>query len=151
MRVSVRHYRTLSCFLTLLFVCLMGASASQASSPAHLSGSYEVEKVTLVGRDARVALKIVIVNGSGRDVTNATVRLSNLLRSTSRQPSRVSPLIFRAHSTTALSCEFTIPRMEYERWERGARPALSLQIPQPAGHKTTVLVRLVKRRTPGGK
>lgn len=150
MRVSVRHYRRLSCFLTLSLVCLTGASASYASSTAHLSGSYEVEKVTLVGRDARVALKVVIVNGSDRDLSNTTVRLSNLLRSTSTQL-LVSPLILRAHSTTAFSCEVTIPRIEYERWKRGARPVVSLQIPQPAGLKTTVLIRLAKGPASGGK
>lgn len=148
MRVFGLQYRTSLCFTTLLFVCVWAGSASRASSTAHLSGSYEVEKATFVGRETRVMLKIVIVNGSGRDVSNAKVRLSNLLRSTGTQPP-VSPLMLRAHSTTAFSCELTIPRIEYERWKRGGRPVLSLQIPQPAGRNTTVLLRLVKSRMSG--
>ena len=137
-----------NCFVLLLaavFLLTTHASA-EPRMPVHLSGAYKIENVSTHGTDVRLSLEVRIVNGSDTDLSNATISFSNTL---SRIRPPVAPLVLRAHSNTVVSCALTLPRQEYERWRRGARPTLSLQIPQPAGGKSIVLIRLANRRPRG--
>ena len=123
------------------------SSSAEPNAPLHLSGAYQIKSVVLRGSDARVSLDVHIVNGSDTDLSNATVSFSNVLL---RVRPSVAPLVIRAHSSTVFRCAFTVPRQEYERWRRGARPTLSLQVPEPIGRKSTVSIRLANSR-PGGR
>lgn len=133
-------------FLATIFL-LATASSAEPKLPLHVSGAYQIRTVVLHGPNARVSLEVHIVNGSGTDLLNTRISFSSTLFRIS--PS-IRPLVIRAHSSMAFDCAFTMPRQEYERWRRGARPTLSLQIPAPAVRKSTVSIRLANSR-PGGR
>src|SRR5690348_5105393 len=139
--IMFEPHRFLLLLATIFF--LATPSLAEPKLPVHISGAYEVKTVVLHGPDARVSLEVYIVNGSGTDLSNATVSFSNVLL---RVRPSVPPLVVRAHSNMVFDCAFTMPRQQYERWRRGARPTLSLQIPEPIGRKSTVLIRLANSR-----
>lgn len=150
MRATRRHFNLWSLLLVVAMAHLFASSPLEAKMIGHISGSYRVEKVTTAGRDAQVTLRIHLVNGSSRDLSNARVNLSGLLWRAGAQ-SLVSPLVLRPHSSAAFSCQITMPLPSYQRWKRGALSLLSLEIPSASGRPATVVVRLTRSRARGGE
>jgi hypothetical protein len=142
--IMFEPHRFLLLLATIFF--LATPSLAEPKLPVHVSGAYQIKTVVLHGPDARVSLQVHIVNGGDTDLSSATVSFSSVLLRVS--PS-VPPLVIRAHSSMVFDCAFTVPRQEYERWRRGVRPTLSLQIPAPAGRKSTVSIRLANSRRGG--
>ncbi len=137
-------------FAVTASIFLVTSSSAQSARPARLSGTYKIESVKLQGRNVLVFLKIRLVNGSGSDFSDATVKISDQAWRAAAQSS-AQPLELQPHSSASFLREFIVPRQEYERWRRGARPVVSVQAARPAGHRSTAMIRLSENQPSGRK
>jgi hypothetical protein len=143
MRSYKVHFQKRSAQLLIAIVPLLFGSPARAKITDHVTGSYKIKNVTQLGREVRVTLQVRLINGGDRDLSNSRASLYGL--AWNPQPRAVSsPLVFHAHSMAEVSYELTIPRQVFERWRRGARLLLFLEIPRTGGRTSTVLIHLIR-------
>jgi hypothetical protein len=139
---TLKVQRGVALLVTAIILLLFGPPA-QAKIADHVAGTYRVKKVTQLGREDRVTFEVHLINGGDSDLTNSKAVLSALpWNPQSRAVS--SPLLLPAHSFADISYELTIPSQTYERWQKGARLFVSLEITDTRGQRSTEQVQLIR-------
>lgn len=100
----------------------------QAGSP--VTGSYRVLEHTTRGPEAQIRMRIHLVNSTASGLVIQRMTLSNLPH-TDRGSMRACAVTVRAHASVDTTQEFTIPRTQYQLWQRGMKPRFVLQVANP--------------------
>jgi hypothetical protein len=131
----------------LFFLVVQTAFAGNAprvsdfSSASSVSGSYKVTQNTPLGSQARLQMRIHLVNHSSSDLSIDRLALWTVSHP-DRGGTHAGGFVLRAHGSVDTTQEFTIRRFDYQSWRRGLRPRLLLQTTGPGNHKSQTLVRL---------
>lgn len=108
------------------------AGAAGAVDGRDFAALYEPTDVTRVGSDALLTFSADLFNYSGEAIAGATVQLRGFL-----YPEQVYasfPAVDIAENAhTRLTQEVTVPAQEYEAWQRGLAPRLSIEYVDAAG------------------
>lgn len=135
--------------LALAACMILATQLSGASGLTRLSGSYEVMGKTDVGPNATVRLRVHLTNQGASSLSVQRMALRNFSHPT-RDQVHASALTIPAGGSADSSQEFTVPRLEYESWQRGSQPRLILEILTDSGRRTTEVVPLTRVSTRKG-
>jgi hypothetical protein len=131
-------------FCLVLAACVaFGPQITQASDLTRLSGSYEVIGKTDVGPKTTVRLHVHLTNQGRGSLSIQRMALRDFSHPT-RDQVRACALTIPAGASSNSTQEFTLPRIEYETWQRGNQPTVVLEIVTPSGHRTNEVVRLTQ-------
>jgi hypothetical protein len=129
MQTKASRFTRYLCLLCLV-LCLTVVAWSQNKDGRSFGGDYKVLQATDQGDNVRVRVSLRVVNNSGVDVQNATIRLASTLMTQPRVeavdwvkdqlPFRHVTLHSNEHKIVPpLVGIFTIPSQEYEQWQLG--------------------------------
>jgi hypothetical protein len=127
--------------LIFVAVTLSAAAFAQSAGASRVSGSYEVVKKAEIGPDARVRLKLHLVNHEARDLHIQRLTLADFSHS-GKGGTLACSIVLGAQAAADTTQEFIIRREEYELWKRGTRPRMVLQLQNQNGQKATEVIRL---------
>ena len=132
--------------VTVLTIPVLFAHTALAGTGRQISASYSVVQKTDLGSRIRIALTLKLVNHGDEALTVEAIAFgSHQTAAGGKQPVVVlAPL---ADETVAL--EFTVPKVQYERWRKDARRRLLFRINTPDGKACAELITM--RRIPGGE
>lgn len=118
----------LSILLTLPFVGIAAGINGR-----DFAGFYQIKDSTNQGATVRVTLAIRVFNYSKNDVTDGSVsfRQSDAGHNILGSISRVS---VGEHQSVLVTAEITVPLGEYERWQRGVSPDVTIEFQDTDGN-----------------
>ena len=132
----------ITAIIILLMLSLIPAT-SMAENGRDFAGLFSVTDVVGAANEVTVSLSLEIFNYSGADVSNATVRMEQLLPT---DPLYESPTtIDIAYRDRAIVTEpvLVVPRLEYEQWLQGALPMVTIIYTDDSGNPRSTGVELV--------
>jgi hypothetical protein len=109
---------------------------------------YRIHEGTEVGNSVQVKIQLKLFNYSGSDIKQGTVAVSD------SQPTRVGlggfkPIkLIRARGEVNLMQEFTVSKVEYERWQHGVSPSVFFLFTDSSGHALRRPIELIRRPLP---
>jgi len=124
-----------------------GVQSALAGDLPLVSGSYEVVETTSLGSQTQIRMRIHLENHGPSDLSIQRVTLWDFSHP-EKGGTRACAVALRAHASAETTQQFTIPRSEYQLWQRGLRPRFVLQMSgagSTAGRampKSTTVVRL---------
>jgi len=127
-----------------LSVLVIMEAPALGKSGRDFAGFYDVKNVVDLGPEVQLTLSVRLHNFSDSDVSDATVTLQDSLLRQNTYGSFPS-VSLRNRESVRLSGEFTIPRREYERWQRGAAPNLTIEFQDAAGITVRRRIELARR------
>ncbi len=110
---------------------LLVSAASWADNGRDFAAFFETKNVTPVGEDVILTFSVDLFNYSGEDVVGATVELRGFLAPETYASFPGVDVADRAR--VRLTREITVPAAEYEAWERGVAPWLTIEFLDAAG------------------
>jgi len=142
--------RSLRLSLPIVVAACLWACTSAGAAGNEVVGAYWFAGVTDQGTQVCVTLHLRLVNNDSRELTISGYALRGLL-----PRGRQAPVTAAAHllprEAAEFTQQFTVPRAEYERWRKGARPLLQVTLQSEEGREVTRTVELVPRPAMGGK
>jgi hypothetical protein len=131
-------------FCLVLAACVaFGPQLMQASDLTRLSGSYEVVRKTDAGAKTTVRLRVHLINRGSSSLSIQRMALRDFSHPTLDQM-RNSALTIPAGGACDSTQEFTVPRIEYEAWQRGNQPIVVLELVASSGRRTSESLRLIR-------
>ena len=108
-----------------------------------ISGSYDVVRTTTVGAQAKIQMRIRLVNRGSSQLSIRRITLWDFSHP-DKGGSRACAVVVPAHASADTTQEFTLRRSDYRLWDKGFRPRLVLRIGSADGRtsKSTAVVRL---------
>jgi len=104
-----------------------------AKNTGNFGGDYKVIKVTEQGENVEVKVSMRVINNSGADVKDVSISLASSLHhmpepteawEKEQTPLKVAVLHFNEHKIVPpLVATFTVPKAEYEQWNKKASGA----------------------------
>jgi hypothetical protein len=146
MNRKILHTCTRLMIVVGVLVFVLGVA--RATDSNFFTGSYEVVQKTDLGSQTQVRLQLHLTNRGQHDIHIQRLTVWDFSHPT-KGGSRASSIIIHALTSVDTTQEFTIPRSEYELWNRGTRPRIVLEVQMPDGHKTAQVIRL--DRAQGGR
>jgi hypothetical protein len=141
-RPLMRNNRHLfSCRTLFFFGLFMLSSPAQAQDGPRVIGMYGVKEITDLGPEARVTLRIRLINRSDSDLSDARMKVRSLLP-LAKSAATISPVFLRPRSDVDFTQEVIIPRAELALWEKGARLLLTIQFRNAEGREASQTVAL---------
>ena len=135
-----RTFRSHYCLLAALLVFTFGVQPANATN-APISGSYEVIQKTDLGTQTKILVRFHLTNRSQSSLYVQEVLLSDFGHLPIGGPLTPSITLQPGTSEETLQ-EFVIPRLQFDQWQRGARPRAVLELETTAGAKITQAIRL---------
>lgn len=144
--LSARWCRRLDCgvrigVLLALFT-LFASVPARAVDGRDFAGVYQYARTGDAGSMQQVSLSLRLFNYSGADVTNATVALEGYTPLAETYGS-IAGVSISADAAVPVSASFAIPAAEYESWQEGGVPHLSIEFTDAAGHQVRRMIELV--------
>lgn len=119
-------------FLACVILLALGTAA--AKDGRDFAGFYEVSEVVEFVEEFQVTLTVRVFNYSGTEVNGATVMLEDSFLPGEPYGSFITPVYFQDRASVRLSDRFTIPRREYEGWQEGRTPRLTIEFMDADGN-----------------
>jgi len=126
---------------------LIGAAIVAASGPVSadngrdFAGPYEATNVTQSGDSYSLTFTARVFNYSGADVTNATLSLVD-----SVQPDQTyatfSSVSISSGDNALITASATVPAREYQSWQNGSQPRLTIAFTDSSGTNRLEVVEL---------
>ena len=135
--------------LALAVLVAIGPQLTRASDVTRLSGSYEVLAKADTGDKTTVRLQVHLTNQGSASLSIQRIALRDFSHHT-RDQVRACALTIPAGSTAHSNQQFTVPRIEYEAWQRGNMPTVVLELMTPSGRRMTEVLRLTLVRNRKG-
>ena len=133
-----------TCFALAVLVAI-GPQLTRASDVTRLSGSYQVLAKADTGNKTTVRLRVHLTNQGSGGLSIQRIALRDFSHST-RDQVRACALTLPAGRSAESTQQFTIPRTEYEAWQRGNAPTVVLEVVTPSGRRTIEVLRLIPIR-----
>ena len=127
-----------------LVMALLGAGSAAAKNGRDFAGIYHITNVTDAGDSYSFTFKARVMNYSGAGIKDAFVILrgSDLPR---QDYAVFSGVNMADHQHATVSGTATVPKREYDRWQRGAHPVLMIQYKDSNGDTHEKRVELARR------
>lgn len=139
--MNSRCFLRCTCWLLLCAWLMIAPQLSQSSDIRRVSGSYEVLQKPAAGPKSQVQLRLRLTNRGEADLRIQRIALWDFSHP-ARESMRACSLVVHAGSSGGTTQEFTVPRSEYESWQRGKGPKVLLEVLLPSGRTTTEAVQL---------
>ena len=127
--------------LALAVSIALAPQLTQASDFTRLSGSYEIIGKADAGPKPTVRLHVHLTNQGSGSLLIQRMALRDFSHPT-RDQVRACALTIPAGSSGDSTQEFTVPRLDYEAWQRGNPATVILELVKPSGQRTSEVVRL---------
>ncbi len=121
-------------FGILACLILLAVSTAAAKDGRDFAGFYEVSEVVEFVEEFQVTLTVRVFNYSGTEVDDATIMLEDSFLPGEPYGSFITPVYFQDRASVRLSDRFTIPRREYEGWQEGRTPRLTIEFMDANGN-----------------
>jgi hypothetical protein len=125
--VRIMRYLALAVFA----VCLL--QTASAKRGRDVSGIYQFSSVTESSRGVHLTISLTLRNNSGADISDSGV----ILLTSEPDPSVLGTFsgmkVLHNYESVTMSQTFTVPKEEYEGWEKGRNPALRLLVEDSNG------------------
>lgn len=132
-------------FATLAAVVLQAQSPVQTAAGNEVVGFYRIAQTTDLGTAVRATLQIRLVNNNQPELS--VTKLALFPRTPARRPAETAVWARLApREATSFTQDFTVSRAEYERWSKGASPALQVTFQSSEGREMRRMIAL--RRLP---
>src|ERR1039457_6041138 len=125
--MSYKILRLCKGYLVVAALFVLGVQFAPASTAPLVSGSYEVVQNTDLGSQAQIRMRIHLVNHGPSDLSIQRMTLWDFSHP-DKGGTHACAVTLHAHASAETTQEFTIPRSEYQLWQRGFRPRFVLQI-----------------------
>lgn len=109
---------------------------------------YNIQNVSEAGKNVHLTLQLKIFNYSGADIHQGAVALYNSEAMAAPLGGFSAVKLFRAHHDVDLVQQFTIPKREFERWQRGDNPTVFFLYKNAKGQVLKSHIDLVRRPLP---
>jgi hypothetical protein len=139
MNCKILHTCTRLMIVAGVLVFVLGVA--RATDSNFLTGSYQLLQKIDLGSQTHVRIQLHLTNRGQHDVRIQRFTVWDFSHPT-KGGSQAGSIVVRALASVDTTQEFTIPRSEYELWNRGTRPRIILEVQTPDGRKTTQVVRL---------
>ncbi len=120
---------------------VLGVQVALAGDTPLVSGSYQVLKNKDLGSRSQIELRILLVNHGSSDFSIQRMTLWDFAHA-DKAGTAACAVALPAHASAETTQQFTIPRSDYQSWQKGFRPRLVLQIAGPGRTKGKTVVRL---------
>ena len=125
-------------------VILLALSTVAAKDGRDFAGFYEVSEVVEFVEEFQVTLTVRVFNFSDSEVNDATGMLEDSFLPGDPYGSCITPVYFQDRESVRLSDRFTIPRREYEGWQEGRTPRLTIEFMDADGNTIRRPIELVQ-------
>lgn len=119
----------------------LGVQCATASDTPLVSGSYQVVRSKDLGSQSQIQMRIHLMNHGPSDLSIQKMTFWDFSHADKGGMS-ARAVTLRAHSSADTTQEFTVRRSDYQRWQKGFRPRLVLQIASPGRTSSKAVVRL---------
>lgn len=117
-------------------------SAVPVKDGRDFAGFYQELSATDLGESLYVSLKFQIFNYSDALVNGATIRMSDHL--TNQSMWSFAGVSIEDRRSIVVSGEFTVAQSEYENWQKGGTPNLTVEFQNAQGEKIQRTVELIR-------
>ena len=141
--MSYNIFRIIKWQFAATVVFALGVQLASASNSPLISGSYEVVRTTTVGAQAKIQMRIHLVNHGSSQLSIQRMTIWDFSHA-DKGGSQACAVDLRAHASADTTQEFTLQAADYRLWQRGFRPRLVLQLGSSysGSPKSTAVVRL---------
>jgi len=125
---AVSKYAVIGVACAIFVLAFQAVQVFASKNTGNFGGDYKIIKVTEQGENVEVKVLLRVINNSGADVKDATISLRSTLHNMplpteawekEQIPLKVAALHYNEHKFVApLVVTFTIPKAEYEQWNR---------------------------------
>lgn len=131
-----RHLGTRICCLLLLLAALALAPLPRghATDGRDFFGAYLVTEAAEEGGNVRLTLRVRLSNYSDGDIAEATVALEDCRLVGSAYGSFPGTVAVADKASVQIAGEFTIPKEEYDHWQDGSKPYLTISYQDASGN-----------------
>ena len=127
----------------LVCLILLALGTVAAKDGRDFAGFYQVSEVVEFVEEFQVTLTVRVFNYSGAEVNDATIMLEDSFLPGEPYGSFITPVYFQDRESVRLSDRFTIPRREYEGWQEGRTPRLTIEFMDANGNTIRRPIELV--------
>jgi hypothetical protein len=133
---------------TVLLLTLLLSTAASSKDGRDFMAYYRIDEVSQVSDAVQIKIQLKLFNYSGSDIRQGKVALYD------SQPTRLAlggfkPIkLFRTRGEANLIQQFTISKIEYERWQHGVNPVLFFLFTDSNGHTLQRPIELIRRPLP---
>jgi len=117
-------------------------TTSPAKDGRDFAGFYEEVSATDLSESRYVSLKFKIFNYSDADVSGATIRISDRFMNETKWS--LGGVSIEDRQSVVVSGEFAVAQSEYENWQRGGSPHLTVEYQNAQGVKVQRVVELAR-------
>ena len=119
------------------------------ASVADFAGTWRIQHVS-VGDEVVLVLHLRIVNQSGADVVEATVRVDDPVVPDRQSHPSFNGLAIPANESVDLSGDMIVERWVYEQWLAGGQPSVHIEFADAYGNPVSQPLKLLLELEPGG-
>lgn len=132
----------------MLFAMLLlcGIQLAQASNAPQVSGTYSLVQKKALGSQEQVQMRIHLVNRGTAALSIERITIWDFSYP-EKGGTAACTIALGAHASADTTQEFTIRRVDFQTWGKGARPRLILQLTGPGNRKSKTVVRLDREST----
>ena len=128
-------------WLAVAALFAFGGPGALASDAPLVSGSYKVMRSRDLGSQSNLEIRIHLVNHGPSDLAIQRMTLWDFSH-TDKGGTQACAVSVRTHASTDTTLQFTIRRSDSQRWQRGFRPRLVLEMAGPGQTTSKAVVRL---------
>jgi hypothetical protein len=139
--MSDNFVRVCKRYLAVVALFALWMQTASANNGPLVSGSYEVLHSTALGSQAQIRIRIHLTNHGSSDLLIQKIILWDFSHP-EKGGMHACSVALRAHGAGELTQEFTIPRSEYQLWQKGSRPRFVLEMSGSGGANGKTVVRL---------
>lgn len=134
--------------VTVLALVLLGTVSGLAKDGRDFAGFYHLSQVADLGNTVQFTLTLLLSNYSSGDAKQAVVSLYQTGAGATLEGSFPPVKLFQVRQNIRLSQQFTVPKHEYRRWQRGLNPTLMVGFVDANGETMRHGIQLVRRPPP---
>jgi hypothetical protein len=129
-------------------ILLLAAAGAFAKDGRDFAGFYNLSHISDTGNAVQVTLRVELFNYSSGDANHAVVSLYETGAGATVHGSFAAIKVFHDKQRVQLAQQFTVPKREYERWERGSNPVLVVDYADKDGKRMHRSVQLIRHPAP---
>jgi hypothetical protein len=114
-----------ACLAALFATLLLTTVTALAKDGRDFAGFYNVSHANIQGEQVHLTLNLRVQNNGDADVSHAVITLRQNTGFDVVGSSKPIALL-RVHDVVNISQQFTVSRREYEKWDKGSQPGLSI-------------------------
>ena len=144
--IKLHSTKTTALLGILACLVLLVGILAPAKDGRDFAGFYEVVDALDLGEEVRVTIRFRIFNYGDADVNGAIITLEDSLQLTSY--GSFDFISIEQQKSVLLEKDFFIPQWEYDLWQEGATPQLSIQYTDAAAntmHSSIELIQMLVR------